>query len=84
MAKKTSRRYLRYAGLVARGIINNRVTLKNWIRDRGFPPGIKLGENTRVWAEDEVDTWLATRPTELKPAPPKPRQQPKPAIIDTG
>jgi predicted DNA-binding transcriptional regulator AlpA len=63
---------LRYRDLVALGIIRNRPTLQNWIKDRGFPAGRLLGPNSRTWGEDEVADWLARRPTESKPAPPPP------------
>ena len=62
MAKK----YLRYADLRSRGIVNNRVTLSNWIRNEGFPCGILAGPNSRLWPEDEVEAWLASRPTAPK------------------
>jgi predicted DNA-binding transcriptional regulator AlpA len=65
-------RRLRYADLLALGIVNNRVTLKNWIRDRGFPPGQLTGPNSRTWGEDEVQAWLDSRPTAVKPDLPKP------------
>jgi predicted DNA-binding transcriptional regulator AlpA len=61
---------LRFRDLKARGIVNNRPTLRNWIRDRGFPPGQLTGPNTRTWDEDtEINPWLASRPTAPKPAP---------------
>jgi predicted DNA-binding transcriptional regulator AlpA len=53
---------LRFADLKDRRIVNNRQTLENWIRREGFPPGRKLGPNTRVWTEDEVAAWLNNRP----------------------
>ena len=49
---------LRYRDLVALGIINNRATLSNWIRDRGFPLGQLTGPNTRTWSESEIRSWL--------------------------
>jgi predicted DNA-binding transcriptional regulator AlpA len=61
---------LRFRDLKARGIVANRATLRNWIRDRGFPPGQLTGPNTRTWDEDiEINPWLASRPTAPKPAP---------------
>jgi hypothetical protein len=64
---------LRYRDLVARGIVKNRVTLRNWIEKLGFPPGQLTGPNTRTWDEDtEIEPWLATRPTAPKAAPPPP------------
>jgi predicted DNA-binding transcriptional regulator AlpA len=63
------RKRLRYADLLALGIVNNRPTLQNWIRKLGFPPGQLTGPNSRTWDEAEVETWLASRPTGPKPAP---------------
>jgi predicted DNA-binding transcriptional regulator AlpA len=54
-------KYLRFADLVDRRIVNNRQTLSNWIKHHGFPAGIKVGPNTRVWPEDEVEQWIAGR-----------------------
>ena len=54
-------RYLRFSDLVERGIVNNRQCLYKWIRNNGFPPGIKIAPNTRVWPEDEVERWIAER-----------------------
>ena len=54
-------KYLRFADLKARGIVNNRVTLKNWITKHGFPPGVKLGPNTRAWPEPEINAWIEAR-----------------------
>jgi predicted DNA-binding transcriptional regulator AlpA len=63
------RKRLRYRDLLALGVVNNRVTLQNWIRDRGFPPGQLTGPNSRTWGENEVQDWLDSRPTGPKPAP---------------
>jgi predicted DNA-binding transcriptional regulator AlpA len=67
-------RRLRYRDLHAKGIVTNRVTLGNWIRDRGFPPGQLTGPNSRTWGEDEVQDWLDRRPTAPKPSPGRPRK----------
>jgi predicted DNA-binding transcriptional regulator AlpA len=53
---------LRFSDLKARGVVRNWVTLRNWIESQGFPPGRKLGPNTRAWTADEVEAWLAIRP----------------------
>jgi predicted DNA-binding transcriptional regulator AlpA len=63
------RKRLRYADLLALGIVSNRVTLANWIRDRGFPRGQLTGPNSRTWSEDEVQAWIDSRPTAPKPGP---------------
>ena len=44
------RKRLRYADLERLGIVNNRVTLANWIGDRGFPTGQLTGPNSRTWS----------------------------------
>jgi predicted DNA-binding transcriptional regulator AlpA len=54
--------YLRFRDLKARGVISNWMTLKRWIEKEGFPPGVKLGPNSRAWTETEVNEWLAGRP----------------------
>ena len=59
--------YLRFNDLRDRRIINNRTTLYRWIQERGFPAGILLGPNTRAWAEDEVEAWLAARTADREP-----------------
>jgi predicted DNA-binding transcriptional regulator AlpA len=60
-------RLLRYADLKELGIVRNRVTLGRLIKFEGFPPGKLLGQNTRVWPEGGVQTWLASRPVERAP-----------------
>ena len=45
---------LRFRDLLALGIVRNRPTLRNWIRDRGFPAGQLTGPNSRTWAEADV------------------------------
>jgi len=52
---------LRYDDLVSRNIVKNRMTLKRWIEQEGFPPGILLGPNSRAWCESKVEAWLASR-----------------------
>jgi predicted DNA-binding transcriptional regulator AlpA len=64
------RKRLRYRDLLAAGVVNNRVTLSNWIRDQGFPPGQLTGPNSRTWGEEEVQDWLDERPTAPKKPPP--------------
>ena len=52
---------LRYLDLKERGIVNNRMTLRRWIAERGFPAGVQLGPNSIAWPEDEIETWLKSR-----------------------
>ena len=63
------RKRLRYADIEALGIVNNRVTLQNWINNRGFPRGQLTGPNSRTWDEGAVAAWLKSRPTNTKSAP---------------
>jgi hypothetical protein len=68
-------RRLRFADLKARNIVRNRATLRNWILRYDFPPGRLTGPNTRTWGENEVDEFIASRPTEPKPMP-QPKRRP--------
>jgi predicted DNA-binding transcriptional regulator AlpA len=66
---------LRYADLERLGIVRNRASLGNWIKQRGFPRGQLTGPNSRTWSEREIEDWLASRPTEPKLTPStKPRK----------
>ena len=67
------RRFVRFADLVAAGIVGNWVTLNRLIDVEGFPPGILLGRNTRAWSLDAVHAWLDSRPTVRKPVIPSGR-----------
>ncbi len=53
---------LRFRDLKERGIVANRTSLNNWIRDKGFPPGRMIGPNTRVWTDAEISEYIASRP----------------------
>jgi predicted DNA-binding transcriptional regulator AlpA len=54
---------IRFRDLQDAGVVSNRVTLGEWIDKLGFPPGKMTGPNTRTWTEEEVEEWLASRPT---------------------
>jgi hypothetical protein len=72
---------LRYRELRERGIVKNRATLSNWIKNPKikFPPGQLTGPNTRTWDEDtEINPWLASRPTTPKPTPKPKRRRGRP------
>jgi hypothetical protein len=60
------RRWVRFRDLVAAGIVTNWVTLGRLQNEDGFPLGILLGPNTRAWAVDEVEDWVARRPVARK------------------
>jgi hypothetical protein len=70
-------RRVRFADLQRNGIVNNRATLANWIRDLGFPAGQMTGPNSRTWGEDEIQQWVDHRPTGKKPTP-RPGKKPAP------
>lgn len=53
---------LRFNDLKARGIVANWNTLLRWIENGDFPPGRKLGANTRAWTEAEIEGWIQSRP----------------------
>ena len=53
---------LRFADLEERGIATSRAQLKNLIEKCEFPAGFMLAPNSRAWFEDEIASWLDTRP----------------------
>jgi len=57
---------IRYADLVAKGVVNSRMTLKRLIDNQGFPSGVLITPNARAWNETEVDAWIASRPIARK------------------
>jgi predicted DNA-binding transcriptional regulator AlpA len=57
---------LRYPGLVEKGVVNSRMTLKRMIDTQGFPPGRLVTPNSRAWIESEVDQWIEGRPSARK------------------
>lgn len=63
-----TKRLLRYHDLKERQIVNNRVTLNDWVKKGIFPPGFQLGERTRAWTEESIDEWLASRKVGPLPA----------------
>jgi predicted DNA-binding transcriptional regulator AlpA len=62
---------LRYTDLVARGIVNSRMTLKRLIDSQDFPTGVLITPNSRAWDETAVDAWIANRPIARKQSAPK-------------
>jgi hypothetical protein len=62
-------RFVRYRHLQDAGIIDSWQTLCRLIDEHGFPPGIFLSPNVRAWNVDEVERWLAGRPSQRKPVP---------------
>jgi predicted DNA-binding transcriptional regulator AlpA len=64
------KKYIRFTDIKARGIANNRVTLKELIDNHGFPEGVFLSPMVRAWDEALVDEWLETRPVASSAKPP--------------
>ncbi len=60
-------KFLRYPDLEDRGIFKNHTTLYRWIAEGRFPPGVKLGPNTRAWTEDEIEAWEQALTAECGP-----------------
>jgi hypothetical protein len=71
-------KFFRYAALKAAGLVNNWGQLKKLVEEENFPPGRLIGPNTRVWTEEEIQAWIASRPTARKAAPPPPRPGSRP------
>ena len=59
-------KWVRYPDLVAKGIVNSRMTLKRLIDSQGFPTGVLITPNARAWDETLVDAWIANRPAARK------------------
>ena len=36
-------------------------TIRDWVRNRGFPQPIPLSSNTVRWRRSEIDAWLAAQ-----------------------
>ncbi|WP_202349998.1 helix-turn-helix transcriptional regulator [Mesorhizobium sp. 113-1-2] len=62
------RKLKRFNDLKADKVVGNWPQLKRLVEKHNFPPGRMLGDNTRVWFEDEVDEWLESRPLAVKRA----------------
>jgi predicted DNA-binding transcriptional regulator AlpA len=53
----------RFPDLQERRIAGSWAQLGRMQKQHGFPAGIMLSENVRAWYADQVDAWLANRPT---------------------
>ena len=58
--------FVRYKDLVAAGICDSYRQLYNMIDNDGFPSGMLLSPNVRVWNVADIEEWLLTRPTARK------------------
>jgi hypothetical protein len=57
-------RYYRFRDLRDLGIVPNWVTLADWIRNRGFPPGKLVSPRIRIWSRSSVQDWLDSQSSE--------------------
>jgi predicted DNA-binding transcriptional regulator AlpA len=55
-------RLLRFADLVAIGVVKNYASLKVLFEHYDFPRGRWISTNVHVWTRSEVEEWIAARP----------------------
>jgi len=58
-------KFLRLKNLEELGIAKTHQAVRHMQIHCGFPLGRLLGPGTRVWTEDEINEWLASRPVEV-------------------
>jgi Prophage CP4-57 regulatory protein (AlpA) len=58
--------FVRFADLRSAGIVSNWPQLYNLIDVCGFPEGVMLSPNARAWRVEDIERWLASRPTRRK------------------
>jgi hypothetical protein len=63
-SESKKRTYSRFNDLVRRGIVSSYPTLRHLQKTQGFPLGILAGPGIRIFSDDEIDAWLASRPVE--------------------
>jgi hypothetical protein len=56
------KKWLRFADLKARGLVNSWPSLNYKIRTQGFPPGRMIGPNSRAWSDEEIEAFEESRP----------------------
>jgi predicted DNA-binding transcriptional regulator AlpA len=61
--------FVRYKDLLEAGIVRSWQQLFRIIDSENFPEGVLLSPNIRAWRLDEVEHWLADRPTARKVLP---------------
>jgi hypothetical protein len=59
----------RFRDLQTAGVAKSWPQLARMIELYGFPPGRLLSPQVRVWTDEEIDGWLATRPIRADAAP---------------
>lgn len=61
-----TRIFYRYRDLKRMGIVGSWPTLLRWVKAGAFPPGVWLGPNVRAWPKEDIDAWMASRPSAAK------------------
>jgi prophage regulatory protein len=56
----SSERLLRLPSVLERVGVS-RSTLWSWVREKRFPPPVRLGLRAVAWRSTEVDAWIASR-----------------------
>jgi hypothetical protein len=67
--------YVRYRDLVERGVFRDWNSVLSAIELYGFPSGVHLTPHVRAWRLDEVEAWLASRPSAPLVSPGEARQR---------
>jgi predicted DNA-binding transcriptional regulator AlpA len=57
----------KFSDLVLLGYVDDRATLRRWIKDQGFPAPLVLGPNSLGWIANEVHGWIGARPRGAAP-----------------
>jgi predicted DNA-binding transcriptional regulator AlpA len=60
---------LRYKQLREAGIARSWAQLNYLIDEHGFPVGVRLSPQVRSWTVEEVEAWIASRPSDRRPTP---------------
>jgi predicted DNA-binding transcriptional regulator AlpA len=61
--------YIRFSDLKSAGIAGSWTQVLRMIEVENFPTGVMLSANIRAWRLDEIENWLAGRPTGRKLMP---------------
>ena len=56
-----SETYLQLRDLRQMGVCSNWTTLGRYIRERGFPVGLRIGKRTRLFPKSKVMAWLKSQ-----------------------
>ncbi len=75
MQHKNTLKVLRFSDLVQLGIVNNRMTLRRWVKKGAFPAPFRISPKRLAWRAPEVEKFLEERQLErvtyTKDSPPE-------------